>query len=188
MILYSIKKVIITELDPVTEAPKSSGGVSFALKTAESCSLEALLSEGEEQVKRTDTEILAIASSEDLVYGYNLTFIDNKFSLNAAAFLGAMKEDKEGDTVKGVSSPMLSDGSANTKLFQMDIYSAQYQGTSIVGYAKITLAKCKGKAMNISIGKEFYAPEFQVKAREASIANKPCLSITTVEELPADPN
>ena len=38
----------------------------------------------------------------------------------------------------------------------------------------------------MTIGKEFFAPEFEVKARENSAADLPILSMEQVEELPAD--
>jgi hypothetical protein len=68
----------------------------------------------------------------------------------------------------------------------MELYVANYEMDAIVGYAKITLNKCFGKFPEISIGKEFFAPEFEVKARENSAANLPIFSIEEVQELPAD--
>ena len=66
----------------------------------------------------------------------------------------------------------------------MDIYVANYNGDSIDNYVKVTLNKCEGKFMNMSLGEEFYAPEFEVKARENTKAGLPIKEISIVESLP----
>ena len=55
---------------------------------------------------------------------------------------------------------------------------------SIVNYCKITLNKCYGNFPEMSIGKEFYAPEFEVKARENTKAKLPIKEINFVDKLP----
>ena len=182
MILYGIKKAVLTELDAVTGLVKESG-VKAVIKTAEEASLSPVLSEGAEEILRNDTNILAVVRTDDLLYGYDFTFKDNQFDLNSAQLLGGLVVE-EGDNVV-VKTPMLSEGSV-LRPFKMELYVANYEMDAIVGYAKITLNKCFGKFPEISIGKEFFAPEFEVKARENSAANLPIFSIEEVEELPAD--
>ena len=182
MILYGIKKAVLTELDAVTGLVKE-GGVKATIKTAEEASLSPVLSEGAEEILRNDTNILAVVRTDDLLYGYDFTFKDNQFDLNSAQLLGGLVVE-EGDNVV-VKTPMLSEGSV-LRPFKMELYVANYEMDAIVGYAKITLNKCFGKFPEISIGKEFFAPEFEVKARENSAADLPIFSIEEVEELPAD--
>ena len=182
MILYGIKKAVLTELDAVTGLVKESG-VKATIKTAEEASLSPVLSEGAEEILRNDTNILAVVRTDDLLYGYDFTFKDNQFDLNSAQLLGGLVVE-EGDKVV-VKTPMLSEGSV-LRPFKMELYVANYEMDAIVGYAKITLNKCFGKFPEISIGKEFFAPEFEVKARENSAADLPIFSIEEVEELPAD--
>ena len=182
MILYGIKKAVLTELDAVTGLVKESG-VKATIKTAEEASLSPVLSEGAEEILRNDTNILAVVRTDDLLYGYDFTFKDNQFDLNSAQLLGGLVVE-EGDNVV-VKTPMLSEGSV-LRPFKMELYVANYEMDAIVGYAKITLNKCFGKFPEISIGKEFFAPEFEVKARENSAAKLPIFSIEEVEELPAD--
>lgn len=182
MILYGIKKAVLTELDASTGLVKE-GGVTATIKTAEEASLSPVLSEGAEEILRNDTNILAVVRTDDLLYGYDFTFKDNQFDLNSAQLLGGLVVE-EGDNVV-VKTPMLSEGSV-LRPFKMELYVANYEMDAIVGYAKITLNKCFGKFPEISIGKEFFAPEFEVKARENSAANLPIFSIEEVEELPAD--
>lgn len=182
MILYGIKKAVLTELDAVTGLVKESG-VKAVIKTAEEASLSPVLSEGAEEILRNDTNILAVVRTDDLLYGYDFTFKDNQFDLNSAQLLGGLVVE-EGDKVV-VKTPMLSEGSV-LRPFKMELYVANYEMDAIVGYAKITLNKCFGKFPEISIGKEFFAPEFEVKARENSAANLPIFSIEEVEELPVD--
>lgn len=182
MILYGIKKAVLTELDASTGLVKE-GGVVATIKTAEEASLSPVLSEGAEEILRNDTNILAVVRTDDLLYGYDFTFKDNQFDLNSAQLLGGLVVE-EGDNVV-VKTPMLTEGSV-LRPFKMELYVANYEMDAIVGYAKITLNKCFGKFPEISIGKEFFAPEFEVKARENSAANLPIFSIEEVEELPAD--
>ena len=80
---------------------------------------------------------------------------------------------------------MMSEGFTG-KPFKLDIYVANYSGDAIVNYAKVTLNKCVGKFPSMSIGDGFYAPEFEIKARENSAASLPIKEITFVDTLPAD--
>lgn len=182
MILYGIKKAVLTELDATTGLAKE-GGIVASIKTAEEASLSPVLSEGAEEILRNDTNILAVVRTDDLLYGYDFTFKDNQFDLDSAQLLGGLVVE-EGDHVV-VKTPMLSEGSV-LRPFKMELYVANYEMDAIVGYVKITLNKCFGKFPEIAIGKEFFAPEFEVKARENSAANLPILSIEEVDELPRD--
>lgn len=180
MVLYGIKKAVLTELDATTGLAKE-GGIVASIKTAEEASLSPVFSEGAEEILRNDTNILAIVRTDDLLYGYDFTFKDNQFDLNSAQLLGGYVV--EDDNV--VKTPMLAEGSV-PRAFRMELYVANYEMDAIVGYVKITLNKCFGKFPEMTIGKEFFAPEFEVKARENSVANLPILSMEQVEELPAD--
>ena len=184
-ILYGIKLVEIEELDPKTQLPKA-GGAKLKVDTAESAELEAVTSEGTEDLKRNDTRILAIVRTPDLLYGYNLTFKDNTFDPEVMALVegGKVRKDSGQQTVKGYDSPMLSEGATNMKPFRMTLYVPNYVGDSIVNYAKIQLNNCTGQAPSMNLGKEFYAPEFTVKAREATKASLPIKSIDYVPDLP----
>ena len=182
MILYGIKKAVLTELDATTGLAKESGIVA-SIKTAEEASLSPVFSEGAEEILRNDTNILAIVRTDDLLYGYDFTFKDNQFDLDSAQLLGGYVVE-EGDNVV-VKTPMLAEGSV-PRAFRMELYVANYEMDAIVGYVKITLNKCFGKFPEMTIGKEFFAPEFEVKARENSAANLPILSMEEVEELPTD--
>ena len=181
MYLYGIKQVVITELDATTGAAAVSGK-SFKIKTAQKAELEPVISEGEESILRNDSSILATVRTDDLLYGYNLTFTDNSFDVEMAGLVAGYKVEGQNSTLK-VSTPMLSEGKI-AKPFKMDIYVANYNGDSIDNYVKITLNKCEGKFMNMSLGSEFYAPEFEVKARENTKAGLPIKEISIVESLP----
>ena len=50
---------------------------------------------------------------------------------------------------------------------------------------KIILNNCTGTAPSMNLGKEFFAPEFNVKAREATKASLPIKSMEYVTVLPA---
>lgn len=181
MILYGIKRVVLTELNPQTGLPVGEGGIVATINTAEEATLEPVFSEGNEEILRNDTNILAVVRTDDLLYGYDITFKDNQLDLKAAQLLGGYKVEEQDDTI--LSTPLLADG-AVAKPFKMEIYVANYEGDAIVGYAKITLNKCFGKFPSMQVGKEFYAPEFEVKARENSAASLPIKQVETVPELP----
>ena len=183
-ILYGIKFVEIEELDPLTQLPKV-GGAKFTVDTAETAELEAVTSEGTEDIKRNDTRILAIVRTPDLLYGYDLTFKDNTFDPEIMALIEGGTVRQVNGAIAGYDSPMLVQGASNMKPFRMNIYVPNYEGDSIVNYVKITLNNCTGSAPGLNIGKEFYAPEFKIKAREATKAGLPVKSMDYVPTLPA---
>lgn len=185
-ILYGVKLLVLEELDEKTQMPKEGGATCYAT-TGQSAELEPVVSEGEEKIARSDTKILAIVRTPDLLYGYNLKLVDNTFDINAAALIegGAVKKN-ESDEVIGYDSAMLADG-ATMKPFRATLYIANYSGDAIVNYVKLTLNKCEGTAPTIKVGDEFFAPEFEIKAREATKAGLPVKSIEYVDELPEVP-
>ena len=182
-ILYNIKKVVLTELDPSTGAPKVSDGVKATIDTAQKAELEPVISEGDEDILRSPEKILAVVRTDDLIYGYDVKLTDNTFSADVAGLVGGYKVTKESQNEK-YATPMVSEGFTG-KPFKLDIYVANYSGDSIVNYAKITLNKCVGKFPTMSVGDGFYAPEFEIKARENTKASLPIKEITFVEELPS---
>ena len=185
-ILYNIKKVVLTELDPKTGAPKSSDGVKATIETAQKAELEPVLSEGDEDVLRAPEKILAVVRTDDLIYGYDVKLTDNTFGPEVAGLVAGYKVTKGNgsDTKDKYTTPMVSEGFTG-KPFKLDIYVANYSGDAIVDYAKVTLNKCIGKFPTMSIGDGFYAPEFEIKARENTKASLPIKEITFVNELPS---
>lgn len=186
-ILYNIKKVVLTELDPATGAPKAEGGVKATIETAQKAELEPVLSEGEEDILRAPEKILAVVRTDDLIYGYDVKLTDNTFGPEVAGLVAGYKVTKgDGSTTKDkYATPMMTEGFTG-KPFKLDIYVANYSGDAIVDYAKVTLNKCIGKFPTMSIGDGFYAPEFEIKARENTKASLPIKEITFVDSIPAD--
>lgn len=184
-ILYNIERVDLTELDSETGKPPGSGGITTTIKTAKEAKLSAVASEGSEEILRTAEKILAVVREDDLLYGYDLTFTDNTFDIKTAQLVaGYKKSTGSGAGDNDLETPMMSEGNL-AKDFKMDIYVANYEGDSIKNYCKITLNKCKGKFPDMTVGSEFYAPEFNVKARENTKASLPIKSIAWVDELPS---
>lgn len=185
-ILYNIKRVVINELDEKTGLEVVGSNPIF-IKTAEEAKLKALISKGDEKILRTDDEILATASTPDLVYGYDLEFKDNKFSINFLSLVEGGKiryDEKETSKIVGYDSPMMSDGYLS-KPFKTSIYVEEKIGASVVGYVVFILNYCIGKAIDFEFKKgEFYSPTFAIEAKENTIAQKPVKSIDFVKELP----
>ena len=182
-ILYNIKKAVITELDPSTGKAKADGVVAH-IKTAQKAELEPVLSEGEEDILRNDVSILAVVRTDDLIYGYDVKLTDNQFDDTMAGLVAGYKVEKNAGTNK-LSTPMMSEGNV-AKPFKLELYVANYSGDSIVNYAKVTLNKCTGKFPTMTVGDGFFAPEFEIKARENTKANLPIKEIEFVDQLPAD--
>lgn len=181
-ILYGVKLVILNELDPVTELVKA-GGITCRVDTAEEVNLDPVLAKGNEKVLRSDLKILAVASTDDLLYGYAFKFINSTFDLNIVGLIEGGTIRKTGENITGYDASMLSEG-ATMKLFSAEIYVANYEGSSIKNYTKVTLNKCKGRAAKLAYKDDFFAPEFDVDAREATKAGKPIKSIDYIDALP----
>lgn len=185
-ILYGVKRLVLTELDPITQLAKF-GGIKCTVTTGQEAELNPVLSKGEEKVLRDDDIILAIARTSDLCYGYDMKFKDATFDLTVASLIEGGKIIYDAvitDKVIGYDSPMLADG-VTMKPFIAEIYVANYEGDSIVNYAKIKLNSCTGKAPKMSFKKDFFSPEFEIDAREASIAGLSMKQVTFVDALPS---
>lgn len=179
MILYGIKKVVLTELDETTGQAKASG-TTCTLTTAEEAEMTPVYAEGTEEVLRSAEKILAIVREDDLLYGLDLTFKDNTFDEKCAELVCGYK--KAADESKKLSTPMMSEGNI-ARPFKMEIFVKQVEGDAVVGYVKITLNKCYGKFVSMKVGKEFFAPEFEIKARENSKAKLPIQTIEFVQTI-----
>lgn len=184
-VLYGVKLVILEEIDAATQLPVENG-IKCRINTAESAEMEAVTSEGEEEVARTDERILAIVRTPDLLYGYDVTLTDNTFDPEVAALIegGVIEKDAAGNVI-GYRAPFISEGSTNMKPFRAMIYVANYEGDSIKNYVVITLNNCSSSAPGMNAAKEFYAPEYTIKAREATKAGLPIKSLSYVTSLPA---
>lgn len=184
-ILYGVKYAEFEEIDKLTQEPVEDG-VKVIVDTSESVEFEPVFSEGEEKIARSDEKVLAIVRTDDLLIGYDVTFKDNTFDPEIAGLIegAVLYKDSANGVIKGYRSPKLSEGNSKMKPFRINLYVANYQGDSIVNYVKVTLNNCSGKAPKFSASKEFYAPEYTIKAREATRANLPIKSVTYVDELP----
>ena len=180
MILYGIKKVVLTELDESTGQAKASG-TTCTLTTAEEAEMTPVFADGSEEVLRSAEKILAIVREDDLLYGLDITFKDNTFDEKCAELVCGYKKASEPQSKK-LSTPMMSEGNI-AKPFKMEIFVKQVEGDAVVGYVKITLNKCYGKFVSMKVGKEFFAPEFEIKARENSKASLPIQEIDFVQTL-----
>ena len=178
MILYGIKQVKLTELDAASGLPKQQAQ-AILLKTAEEADLSPVFSEGSEEILRSSEQILAIVREDDLLYGYDITFKDNTFDEKCAELVCGYVPKDSG---KGLVTPKLKDGNV-AKPFKLEIWVKQVEGDAVVGYVKITLNKCFGKFATMKVGKEFYAPEFAIKARENSAADLPIKELDFVDNL-----
>lgn len=186
-ILYGIQKAVITELDPATGKPPVASGKVLHFDTAEEATLEPVVDEGSEDIKRNAKKILAVVREDDLIYGYDVKLTDNVFDSAMVGIVSGYKVTPATESASEIiETPMMKEGKLS-KPFMLDLYIANYEGDSIVDYCKITFNKCEGSFPSMTLGKEFMAPEFNIKARENTKANKPIKSVTFVDTLPETP-
>jgi len=183
-LLYNVKKVVLTELDDLTGLAKG-GAVPININCDSDVELAPVVSKGEEKIKRDDTQVLAIARTMDLLYGYGLKMTNATFDTSVASLIEGGVVRMSGDTVVGYDSPMLKDG-VTMKPFKADIYISNYEGDSIKNYVKLTLNKCTGTAPTLTFKTDFFAPAFDIDARENTLANLPIKTIDYVDTLPTD--
>ncbi|HID0814601.1 TPA: hypothetical protein ACXNW8_000183 [Clostridium botulinum] len=186
-ILYNVKKVILTPLDKLTGLP-ATDMEKINIKCDSEIEIDPEISQGQEKQLRDDERILATAGTPDLLYGYKLKLKNTTLELAVAALIegGIIRYDKDDSTkIIGYDTPMLSEGS-KIKPFMAEIYAENYEGEDVKNYAKITFNKCTGKAFKMSLKKDFYAPEFEIKCRENTKAKLPIKSIEFLDSLPQD--
>lgn len=184
MILYGIEKAVISELDPTTGKPPLESPKTATITTAEEATLTPVYSEGSEEILRSAKQILAVVRTDDLLYGLDLTLKDNKFGVDVAEIVCGYKATKgePESTVTKLSTPNMAEGNL-AKPFKLELFIGQYEGDALLGYVKITLNKCIGKFVEMKVGKEFFAPEFEIKARENTKAKLPIQDIEFVKTL-----
>jgi hypothetical protein len=183
-ILYGVKRVVATPLDINTNLVDTTAK-AIVIETAEEISLDPVVSKGDEKILRNSDKILAVARTQDLVYGFDVKLKDNKFDLNFIQLLdgGTIKKDAQ-NNVTGYSTPKGTEGKT-IKPFKLEVYVEDVEGDSTKGYVKITLGKCEGTAPGFAFKNgEFYAPEFNIKARENTKAALPLYDIDFISALP----
>ncbi|MFD3158695.1 hypothetical protein ACFIJ5_17945 (plasmid) [Haloimpatiens sp. FM7330] len=186
-VLYNVKSVVLTEIDEVTGMEvKDKKPINLVCDSE--VELKPLVSKGNEKTLRTDTKILAVAKTPNLLYGYDFKMKNTIFNVEVASLIEGGKiiyDEKDQTKIIGYESPRLRDG-ATMKPFKADIYVANYEGSSIKNYVRITLNKCMGQAPKITFKKDFFAPEFQITAMENTKANLPIKTVSYVDALPQE--
>ncbi|MBB6716271.1 hypothetical protein [Clostridium gasigenes] len=186
-ILYNVKRVVLTPLDEITGLPLASGK-KINIECDSEVEVDPEISQGQEKQLRDDEKILATASTPDLLYGYKLKLKNTTLELTVAALIegGTIRYSAEAGhetEIVGYDTPMLAEGS-KIKSFKAEVFVANYEGGDIKNYAKITFNKCTGKAFKMSLKKDFFAPEFEIKCRENTKAKLPIKSMDFIATLP----
>lgn len=185
-ILYNVKKVQIQELDPVTMDVKAEADVIEIVCDSE-IGLEPVLNEGSKAVLRDATKILALAQEDDLLESMNLKLTTVKLPVIALPIIQGgkvrMGTADTADEIVGYDAPTMEEGSTQKKYFKLTIYVPNYQGEEIVNYVKFTFPKCRGTLINLNFRKEFFAPEFDIKATDNTKLKKPVYSFDYVASI-----
>lgn len=160
--LYGIVKSAITYDDGGSPVTKS-------FTTFTEANVDPKISEGEEKIHRMRNKILAVAKTEDLLYGLNITLTDNAFSPDLIAVVdgGTLQFDEiETTKVVGYRPPKSTDITLR-KEFKLEIWCEEKEGEDTNQYVKYTFPKCKGKPVSVSLKEEeFIAPQFKIVAYE----------------------
>lgn len=195
-VLYGVALIIVEELDPLTQLPLE-GGIVGRITCAESLSFEPNLESGtttnvicnkpNPATNMINPTVIATLSIDDVLIDYDVTLTDNQFDpVLMGLFSGAtIIYDEETGAIVSMCSPMLSEGQ-NSRPFRMTVYVSEVQGSSITGYSVFTFNYCVGKYPSFDFEDAFYTPEFEIKAKEATLAGLPIWCWTQVDTLPGD--
>lgn len=187
-ILYNVKRVEIEELDPATMDVKTDSK-KYVISCDSEIALEPEINEGEKKVLRDSTHILAQAKDEDLLEAMNLKLTTVKFPVEVLPMIqgGTLRCDvTEKTKIVGYDAPTMAEGVTNKKYFRLSAYVGNYEGENVLNYVKITFPKCRGKILKLDFKKEFFAPEFDVRATENTKLKKPAYSFDYVDALPTE--
>lgn len=184
--LYNVVRVEIEELDSVTGDVKA-GSNKHVIDCDSEIGLDPEINEGKKTVLRDAKRILAQAKEEDLLEAMNLKLTTVKFPAKVLPIIqgGTLRMDTTNpDKIVGYDAPTMSEGVTNKKYFKLSAYVENYEGESVINYVKFTFPKCRGKLIKLDLKKEFFAPEFDVRATENTKLKKSCYSFDYVDSLP----
>lgn len=185
MVLYGVQRVFLQELDPDTMLPPvdeegNVTGATYMLKCAESFTAEPQIEEGEQTNRKcpSTNAILASYTQDDAIYGYDVTLTENEINWLVFALINGFDTniDSDSSALISLAMPMMADG-LTFKPFRMIIFSAGYAGDDIESFAVFVFNKCKGTLSTIEVAQDFWQPEYVIRAREATKADRPILSI-----------
>lgn len=182
--ISGILAVILQELDPLTDLPLE-GGVECLIECPESITCEPNLQEGTTITKICgDNRIDAIRRLPDAVIDYTATLTGGGLTPCALDLISGANLvyslDAEGaptENVQWVNVPLLEEG-LQFRPFRMFVFCGTYLGDAMRGQTVLIFNRCKGALPSIDVGNDdFYAPEWDITAMEASIAGLSMLTI-----------
>lgn len=187
--LYNVKRVIVEELDPTTWDVKT-GGIPLKISCDSTIGMEPEINEGEKKTLRDTEKIIAQAKDEDLLEALNLKLTTCRLPVELIPIVqgGTLRysaEDGQEKKVVGYDAPKTKDGNKNKKYFKVTAYVENYEGEAVINYVKFTFWKCKGSILSFDLKKEFFTPEFNIRATENTTLDKPPYSFDYVDSLPA---
>ncbi|MBU3195646.1 hypothetical protein KPL26_03075 [Clostridium algidicarnis] len=185
--LYNVVRVEIEELDPATMDVKKEA-IKHVIDCDSEIGLDPEINEGKKTVLRDAKRILAQAKEEDLLEAINLKLTTVKFQAAVLPIIqgGILRYDlSEPKKIVGYDAPTMTEGVTNKKYFKLSAYIENYEGENVLNYVKLTFPKCRGKVIKLDFKKEFFAPEFDVRATENTKLKKSAYSFDYIDALPA---
>lgn len=158
----------------------------FAFDTAEECTIEPYLSEGEEKILRIKNRISSLYRLEDLVAGYDVTLSSNHLIPELLAVIDGgdlVYDETDPDKVTGYRGPIAGKPVVRKK-FKLNLYTEERDSDGdIVKYVKFSFPHCKGTPAGFTLQEEeFFIPELVAKSRPAR-GERP-VEIDYLDELP----
>ncbi|WP_238884525.1 hypothetical protein [Clostridium sp. YIM B02551] len=185
--LYNVVRVDIEELDSTTFDVKTDGK-KIKIDCDSEIGLDPQINEGKKNTLRDSKKILAQAEDEDLLEALGLKLTSVKFPVQAMPLVqgGTIRYDEaDPNKIVGYDAATMAEGVANKRFLKVTAYVENYEGEAVLNYVKFTFWKCKGTPIKFDLKKEFFAPEFNLTAKENSKLKKPIYSIDYVDLLPA---
>ena len=154
---------------------------------ASEATVEAYVSEGEEQELRVKNVIKAQNKTEDIVKGYDITLTSATMVAEILSLVDGgtvVYDDTDPTKIKRYDAPVVGEPVKRTP-FTAKIYTAEKDvDGSDVSYVCFNYKHCTGTPVNYSlVDGEFFAPELTFKSRP-KMGESP-VSIEFLDELPA---
>lgn len=181
-ILYGCKMMVIKELDPDTGAAKA-GGETAMFETPQQVGVNHQWIEGQRAELRGGDKLVATVEDEPEMTGVELSFTNAELPGEALVLLAG------GNFAAGkYSAPRI--GEVVPPVI-VELYVARYaegnnDASNIEGYRKWTFYYAKGRVPNYTAqDRNFLVPQFTIRCKENTKADKPVYEWEDVTELPS---
>lgn len=186
--LRGVRGVLLTQLNADGSVPASPE--KHWIDTAQSVSVEAQISEGEEAELRGGDKLLAKIEEDDVFTGVNLSFTDARFDAKATELIAGgtlVYDDVNTDEIIGWEAPTVEEQGTKTP-FKAEVFVQSFDQTgNREAYLKYDFRFAKGSPGSITHGdREWGTPEFSLQCKENPSTGESVYSRIFVDSLPPE--